>query len=380
MAEHASEVRSGRVPEADFAALMDAAVDAIVVIETDSTIVAFSRAAEQMFGYSAAEMIGQPVSMLMPEPYRSEHTGYIEHYRQTGEARIIGIGRQIKALRKNGEVFPVWLSVGQSESDSRQRFVGIIRDLTEQKQAELERHALEIRLAHVARLSLLGEMAAGIAHEINQPLTAISNYSQAAKKFLERGEMDEETLKAACAGIASQVERAGAVIQNLRKFVRTREIEKTCLQLDQVVEGVMVLINADAGHAGISVESDLTAGLPAISGNAVQLQQVLLNLTRNAVDAMRRTVGRPREMRIQTSLAGRNRVELRVSDRGPGVSSRLGDAIFNPFFTTKEDGLGVGLAISRSIVEAHGGSLTYEDRSGGGSTFIVSLPINEEDD
>ena len=364
----------------DFAALMDAAVDAIVVIEADGTIAAFSRAAEEMFGHQAEEMIGTPVNQLMPEPYRSRHNGYIQRYQRTGEARIMGVGREIKAVRKSGEIFPVWLSVGESATASGQRFVGIIRDLTGQRRAELERHALEIRLAHVARLSLLGEMAAGIAHEINQPLTAISNYSQAARNLLEHGKTDEETLRSACAGIAAQVERAGAVIRNLRKFVRTREIEKEDISLDDMIEGVMGLINADASHAGVAVETDFADELPHISGNAVQLQQVLLNLTRNAVDAMRGKLGRPREMRIETARAGPDKVEFRVSDRGPGISSRLEDAIFNPFFTTKKDGLGVGLAISRSIVEAHGGTLMHEDRPGGGTTFIVSLPIGETDE
>jgi len=380
MAEKAVDAGRAAPPQTDFAALMDAAVDAIIVIEADGSVAAFSRAAAQMFGYTAEEMIGRPVELLMPEPYRSEHSSYIERYERTGEARIMGVGRQIKAMRRNGEVFPVWLSVGQSETAAGRHFVGIIRDLTEQRRAELERHSLEIRLAHVARLSLLGEMAAGIAHEINQPLTAITNYSQAARTLLERGERDDDILKSACAGIVSQVERAGAVIRNLRKFVRMREIEKESLSLDQVVDGVMVLITADANHAGIAVETRLAPDLPQVSGNAVQLQQVLLNLTRNAVDAMRGTVGRPKELTIETARAGPDKVEFRVSDRGPGISSRLEDAIFNPFFTTKKEGLGVGLAISRSIVEAHGGSLTHDDRPGGGTTFTVTLPIPEEDD
>jgi two-component system sensor kinase FixL len=366
--------------QTEFAALMEAAVDAIVVIEADGTIVAFSRAAEAMFDYPAAVMIGQPVNLLMPEPYRSEHASYVERYQRTGEARIMGVGRQIKARRKSGEIFPVWLSVGESRTDAGQRFVGIIRDLTEQRRAEIERHALEIRLAHVARLSLLGEMAAGIAHEINQPLTAITNYSQAARNLLERGETDKETLRTACAGIADQVERAGEVIRNLRKFVRMREIEKERLSLEQIIDGVMVLIQADASHAGIQVETHLVDGLPAILGNAVQLQQVLLNLTRNAVDAMRGTVGRPRQMEIRTARAGPGLLEIRVSDRGPGISSRLEEAIFNPFFTTKKEGLGVGLAISRSIVEAHGGTLGFENRTGGGTCFVVTLPIHASDD
>lgn len=359
----------------EMAALMQAAVDAIVVIEAGEQIVAFSRSAERMFGYSADEVIGQPVEMLMPQPYRSAHSSYIERYEASGQPHIIGVGREVRAVRKDGRIFPVWLSVGEARSRAGHRYIGIIRDLTEQHAAETERRSLEMRLEHVSRLSLLGEMAAGIAHEINQPLTAIANYSQAAKNMLNRAPVDPATLTTACEGIAEQVQRAGDVIKNLRKFVRNREIESTRLNLNTLVDGVMVLINADAAHESVSVETAFSDALPDVSGNAVQLQQVLLNLTHNAVDAMRDSKRTPKALTIETRETADGRVEIRVSDRGSGVPSNLEEAIFNPFFTTKTQGLGVGLAISRSIVEAHGGRLGYERRDGGGSTFIVTLPI-----
>ena len=363
----------------DLAALMDAAVDAIIVMQPDGSMVAFSRAAEQMFGYRADEVIGQRVEMLMPEPYRSNHADYVERYCATGEPHIIGIGREVQAIRKDGRIFPARLSVGEARTATGRRFVGIIHDLTSQRAAELERHSLESRLAHVSRLSLLGEMAAGIAHEINQPLAAINNYSHAAKNILERDNVDPVTLRTACAGIAEQVQRAGEVIQNLRKFVRTREIEKQRLSLREIIEGAMVLVNADASHEGVAVATVYADDLPTVSANAVQLQQVLLNLTRNAVDAMRGQTRRPKEMLIETRRAGPDRVEFRVSDRGPGISTTLEEAIFHPFFTTKKEGLGVGLAISRSIVEGHGGELGFEGRDGGGTTFVVTLPVSEDE-
>ena len=361
----------------EFDAFMKAAVDAIVVIEPSGEIIGFSLSAEEMFGYEASEVLGRQVSILMPEPYRSAHSQYVERYEQTGEAYIIGVGREVRAVRKDGTVFPVWLSVGEAMSESGHRFVGIVRDLTEQRAAEAERHSLETRLAHVARLSLLGEMAAGIAHEINQPLSAISNYSQAAKNMFAHGAADTDTLRSACDGIAEQAQRAAAVISNLRNFVRKREVEKEPLSLKRLIDDVMILINADAAHKGVMVEVKTEESLPEIAGNAVQLQQVLLNLTRNAVDAMSANVRRPKEITIKTLRVADDRVEIRVSDRGPGISSSLEEAIFHPFFTTKEDGLGVGLAISRTIVDAHGGELSYERRREGGSTFVVSLPILE---
>lgn len=278
-------------------------------------------------------------------------------------------------MHKDGSIFPVWLSVGEISLGGDHRFVGIIRDLTDQHRAEVERRTLENRLEHVSRLSLLGEMAAGIAHEINQPLTAIANYSQAAKKFLEQEDEEAETLRAACEGISSQVQRAGDVIANLRSFVRKRQVEKSRLGLRQLVENILVLVRADAAHEGVAVETRFSEDLPDIMGNAVQLQQVLLNLTRNAVDAMRTNIGRPKEMVIEVS-ASDGRAEIRVKDRGSGISASLEEAIFHPFFTTKKEGLGVGLAISRSIVEAHGGQLSFETREEGGTTFIVSLPVS----
>jgi two-component system sensor kinase FixL len=360
----------------EFDAFMAAAVDAIVVIEAGGEIVSFSRSAERMFGYSVAEVAGKPVSMLMPEPYRSAHARYVEQYLATGTAHVIGVGREVEAVRKDGQVFPVWLSVGETKTDSEHRFVGIIRDLTDQHAADFERRALQSRLEHVSRLSLLGEMAAGISHEINQPLTAIANYSEAAHRFFEHGSTDPDKLRSACDGIAEQVQRAADVIANLRDFVRKKKIEKNRLDLKKLIDGVMVLIHADTAHEGVMIETDFADDLPPISGNAVQLQQVLLNLTRNAVDAMRGS-RRRKELTIATRQSG-GRVEIRVSDRGPGVSASLEEAIFHPFFTTKAEGLGVGLAISRSIVEAHGGDLRYERRAGGGSTFVVSLPALAE--
>lgn len=364
---------------AELRALMDAAVDAIVVIDERGDVVSFSPAAESMFGYESAEIVGRPIHELMPEPYRSEHAAYMRRYHETGERRIIGVGREAKARRRNGEVFPVWLSVGEAASISGRRYVGIIRDLTEQREAERQRHVLENRLAHVGRLSLMGEMATGIAHEINQPLSAISNYSQAARHLLEGKDFEPDALRSACRGIAEEVQRAGRVLENLRSFVRRREIESEPLDLNQMIEGALTLVSADSSSAGVTVYTHFDRSLPMIRGNVVQLQQVLLNLTHNAVDAVRDGLSHRRVIQISTSQPSASTVEFRVADRGPGVSDGLAEAIFHPFVTTKPEGLGVGLAISRSIIEAHGGRLAYENHPEGGAVFVVTLPIEPED-
>jgi two-component system sensor kinase FixL len=363
--------------ESEFDALLDAAVDAIVVIDDQSNIVEFNPAAERLFGYERRDVLGQTVDVLMPEPYHSQHEKYVNHYLETGEKRIMGIGREVVGLDKRGEAIPLWLSVGEAVLGDQRRFVGILRDLTGQHAAERERHALETRLARVGRFSLMGEMAAGIAHEINQPLAAIANYAQAARRLFEAPDADLRGLRDACEGISEQVHRAGQVIENLRAFIRKRETEKEPLRLNDVIENVMGLVRADAAQEGIEVHVDYEPYLPEIMGNAVQIQQVLVNLTHNGVEAMEHSLHRDKGLLIETGLA-EGHVQFSVTDHGTGVSARLRDAIFHPFVTTKPEGLGVGLAISHTIVRAHGGELAYAENPDGGAVFTVTLPTAAE--
>jgi two-component system sensor kinase FixL len=364
---------------AEFQALLDAAVDAIVVIDENSRIITFNRAAERMFGYAQADVLGKDVNLLMDEPHRSRHGRYVERYLATGKAHIIGKGREVEARRANGQLFPVSLAVGEAADGETRRFVGIIRDLSEQRAAEQRARSLEQRLAHVARFNLMGEMAAGIAHEINQPLSAIATYAQAGKRLLQRGNLDPGMLAEVFAKIDDQARRAGQVIDNLRKFIRKQEIETERLDVNGVVEDVMTLIEADAHSESIPVHFRPGEGLPKVRADAVQLQQVLLNLTRNSVDAMRGGLGKERGIAIETALTERGRVCIRVTDHGHGVSPQIGDHIFHPFVTTKREGLGVGLAISRTIVQSYGGTLWYTENPAGGSIFTVELPPDEED-
>jgi two-component system sensor kinase FixL len=364
---------------AEFQALLDAAVDAIVVIDDAGQIITFNRAAERMFGYAAADVLGRNVSMLMAEPYRSQHDQYVARYVEGGEARIIGRGREVEARRANGEVFPVSLAVGEAVGPDSRRFVGIVRDLSEQRAAQQNARALELKLAHVSRFNLMGEMAAGIAHEINQPLAAIATYAQAGKRVLQRGNPDLSTLVDVCNKIDDQARRAGQVIDNLRKFIRKQDVATRTLDVNGVVGDVINLIEVDAHSEGIAVHVQTTEGLANVRADAVQLQQVLLNLTRNAVDAMRDGAGKDRGIIIATgpSAAGGG-VRITVTDHGPGVSPQLGENIFHPFVTTKRDGLGVGLAISRTIIQSYGGTLGYSHNPAGGAVFAVELPAARE--
>ena len=362
---------------ADLRALMDACIDAIVVIDESGKIGAFNAAAERLFGYKAADVVGQGVEMLMPEPHRSKHAGYIERYLETGRARIIGIGREAQGRRADGTIFPIGLSVGEARSENGRRFVGIIRDLSQQHAAERRTRSLEGRLAHVGRFNLMGEMAAGIAHEINQPLSAIATYAQAVKRMLCAEKVDAAVLQDVCTKIDEQARRAGQVIENLRKFIRKQEIETRSLDINTIVAEVLNLIEADARAEGIPVDMRLGDDLPEVNGDPVQLQQVLLNLTRNAVDAMRGGLHKERGISITTDKTA-DCVRVAVADHGHGVSRQLGDNIFHPFVTTKREGLGVGLAISRTIVQSYGGTLTYRDNPEGGSIFVVDLPAEHK--
>ena len=365
---------------AEFQALLDAAVDAIVVIDEGGSVVTFNRAAERMFGYAAADVLGKNVSVLMDEPYRSEHDRYVARYVTTGDAHIIGKGREVDARRANGEVFPVSLAVGEAVDGDVRRFVGIVRDLSEQRAAEQSARSLELRLAHVGRFNLMGEMAAGIAHEINQPLAAIATYAQAGKRVLQRGNPDVAMLAEVCSKIDDQARRAGQVIENLRKFIRKQEIDTQSLDVNRVVEDALNLIEVDAHSEGIPVRVRAAEELPRVRADALQLQQVLLNLTRNSVDAMRGGLGRERGIIITTERGEGGGVRIRVADHGHGVSAQLGEHIFHPFVTTKRDGLGVGLAISKTIIQSYGGMLRYSDNPGGGAVFTIELPAEQAQD
>ncbi|MBN1237116.1 MAG: PAS domain S-box protein [Gammaproteobacteria bacterium] len=366
-----------RSAAAELEALLTAAVDAIVTIDERGVITSFNAAAEKMFGYASADVIGVPVTRLMGEPYRSRHQQYLERYLETGEAHIIGLGREVEAVRKSGEVFPISLSVGEAASGSHRRFVGIIRDLTTDRAAEKERRSLEERLAHVGRFSLMGEMAAGIAHEINQPLSAITTYAQAAARLIATDRHDKEALAEACAAIAKQAQRASQVIENLRNFIRKHDVEHRRIDMNRTIKDVLPLIDVDARTAGIAIDADFAADLPQVEADPVQIQQVVLNLTRNAVDAMRGSQAKERGIQITTSRRD-GHVEVAVADAGTGVSPRLGDAVFDPFVTTKKEGLGVGLAISRTIVQAHDGTLSFRENPLGGTIFSMSLPVVAE--
>jgi two-component system sensor kinase FixL len=501
----ADESRASRAG-LEFRSLLDAAVDAIIVIDHRGRIEQFSLAAERVFGYKADEVIGRNVSILMPEPYRSEHDRYIERYATTGEARIIGIGREVSAQRKDGTVFPCELAVGQVAEAVPPRFIGFIRDITLRKQAderlrrseaelqlaqelanlgnyvihhdhaepdyyspqlhrilgvaamddtvplttllrlwvhpsdrekldealeelqngsgscdveyrivrgdgttrylhhiaqltrdghgrpvrhvgtvhdvtdrrqtEDEARQLQERLTHFARLSTMGEMAAGLAHEINQPLSAIAMYAQACQRFIRSPTRDDADVLEALEQINAQALRAGEVIRRLRNFVKNREVKREPVDCNRLLEDLRTLADTDARLHNVRLRIEVEPGLPTVHADPIQLQQVVLNLVRNAIDAMADVPESQREILLSARLMPEGDIEVMVADHGTGIAPDATEHLFNPFFTTKSGGTGLGLAISRSIVRAHGGRLWHTPNERRGARFHFTLPVS----
>lgn len=378
--------RSNRDPAAHalFAALLDAAVDGIIVIDTSGKVLVFNRGAQKLFGYAPDDVLGHNVSILMPDPYEANHDRYLEHYMETGEKRIIGIGREVQARSKDGEIFPIDLSVGEAEGPEGRLFVGIVRDLRHRAhlEAELrtERRAvreLERRLAHVHRTSTLGEMAAGIAHEMNQPLAAISTYADACSRLLARGMPDPDKLAHALGSIGAQARRAGEVVQRIRGLSRQEPSPRERASINDIVGDLIELAKLEARESDAPLHLDLQKGLPAVHVDPVQIQQVLLNLIRNGLEALVKRSQAAQGLTVSTRLAD-GAVEVCVADRGVGVPADRVDTIFDPFETSKPDGMGIGLSICSTIVRRHGGRLWYEPNPGGGSRFLFTLPAQED--
>jgi two-component system sensor kinase FixL len=363
--------------EAHLRSILDAVPDATVVIDEKGVIQSFSAAAERLFGYRPSAVIGRNVSLLMPSPYREEHDRYISRYLTTGEKRIIGIDRVVTGQRKDGSTFPMKLAVGEMKSGDRRFFTGFIRDLTERQETERQLQELETELARLSRLTAMGEMASTLAHEINQPLSAISNYLQGCSRLLEPIEhANVPKIRDALDETTNQTLRAGHIIRQLREFVARGETEKRAQNLSKLVEEASALGLVGAQEAGVKTLFRFESHTDAVLVEKVQIQQVLLNLMRNAIEAMHGCDRR--ELAVETKAVGDGMVEVSVADTGPGISEDVADRLFQPFVTTKPAGMGVGLSISKRIIEAHGGEMWAEPNPDGGAVFRFTLQLAPE--
>jgi two-component system sensor kinase FixL len=373
--EHAADL-SAR--EAHLRSILDTVPDATVVIDARGIVQSFSAAAERLFGHRASAVVGKNVSMLMPSPYREEHDRYISRYLATGEKRIIGIDRVVTGQRKDGSTFPMKLEVGEMGSGSGRYFTGFIRDLTERQETEHQLKELETELARLSRLTAMGEMASTLAHEINQPLSAISNYLQGCGRLLESVDHPNvPKIRDALAETTKQTLRAGHIIRQLREFVARGETEKRPENISKLVEEASALALVGAPEEGVKPRFSFENHTNSVLVEKVQIQQVLLNLMRNAIEAMQ---GRDRkQLLVETKEVAGDMIEVSVADSGPGISEEIADRLFQPFVTTKPSGMGVGLSISKRIVEAHGGEMWAESNPGGGTVFRFTLQQAEAD-
>jgi two-component system sensor kinase FixL len=364
--------------EARLRSIIETIPDAIITIDGRGTIESFSPAAERLFGYAASEAIGRNVNILMPSPYHARHDGYLARYLATGERRIIGIGRIVTGKRRDDSTFPMELAVGEAIVDGQRLFTGFVRDITERQQTQRRLQELQTELLHVARLSAMGQMGSALAHELNQPLTAIVNYIQAARRLL-RAQLDtvparvDEVMERASA----QANRAGQIIRRLRQFVEKRETDKQIEDLNQIVEEANALALVGAKEQGVRVVLRLAPDLPPLALDKIQVQQVVLNLVRNALEAMAQSSDR--QLTITTG-AGEGIAQVSIADTGSGLAPEVAAQLFAPFVTTKPAGMGVGLSICRSIVEAHGGHIGADPNPQGGTIFTFTLPINATDE
>lgn len=346
--------------------------DAMVVIDEEGLIVSISVAAERLFGYAEAEIIGANVKVLMPEPDRQRHDGYIQRYLATGEKRIIGIGRTVTGARRDGSTFPMELSIGEAIGDGHRVFTGFVRDLTQQNQTQERLEALRSDLIHVARVSAMGTMASTLAHELNQPITAVVNYTQTIRDILSEPEtLDREMICEALDDTVSEALRAGHIVRRLREFVARGEVEKTVENLSLLVREASDLGLIGTREKSVAVRFELDADAPPVLVDKVQIQQVLINLIRNAIEAM--AISRNRHLAIITQRDGPDFMRVTVADTGPGVHPEVALQLFRAFVSTKKDGMGLGLSICRTIVEANGGRIWMEPRDGGGSLFHFTL-------
>jgi two-component system sensor kinase FixL len=368
----AQSARDAAAREAHVQSILDTVPDAMIVIDERGIMQSFSAAAERLFGYKPNEVIGKNIKVMMPSPYRENHDGYLARYLQTGERRIIGIGRVVVGERKDGSTFPMELAVGEMKSGNQRYFTGFIRDLTERQNTEARLQELQSELVHISRLTAMGEMASTLAHELNQPLSAIANYMKGSRRLLE-GSTDENsvTIRAAMDSAAEQAMRAGQIIRRLRDFVARGESERRVESVTKLVEEASALALVGAKDQGVRVRFQFSRTNDLVLADKVQIQQVLLNLIRNAIEAMQESDRR--ELVLSTDVVEGDMLMVGVADTGAGIAPEVTKHLFQPFVTTKRHGMGVGLSISRTIIEAHGGKIWLEANPGGGTIFRFTI-------
>jgi len=384
-----------RESQARVDAILSTAVDAVIVIDERGILETFNPGAERMFGFLAAEVLGKNVTLIMPEPYRSEHDAYIANYLRTGQKKIIGIGREVAGKRKDGSVFPAELAVSEAWLGQRRVFVGIVRDVSERKRAEqalqdanrnleqtleaLQARGEEIRatsqqLWQAAKLATLGELAASIAHELNNPLAIVSLRVESLLAQIPADDPRRQALRI----VEQEVERMGNLVANLLQFSRRGQQQVSTLDVRDELERTLELVHYHLRHHRVEVIQEIAHELPTIHADRQQLRQVFLNLLTNASDAMPQGGKLTIRAKVGEIEGGRRAVIVEFADTGVGIPREHIPRVTEPFFTTKEEGkgTGLGLAICRRIVQEHRGSMYIASEVGKGTVVRLAFPVS----
>jgi len=355
-----------------FRQVFEAAPNAMIMVNEDGTIALVNGQAETVFGYQREELIGLPIETLIPERFRQEHPGDRDHFASNPQARSMGVGRDLFGRRKDGSEVPVEIGLNPIRTAEGQVVVASVIDITERRRAEAETQGLRQELTHISRVAIMGELTAAIV-ELGQPLTAILTNARVGLRLIA-GNDDVKEVRDILEDIVADDHRASQVIQHLRSLFKKGEAEHRPLQFNTVINDVVSVVRTDAGRRDIAITLDLAARLPLVSGDRVQLQQVLLNLVVNAFDALTDVTNRPRKVILRTHTLGENFVHVEVADTGPGIAPEKLGSIFQPFVTARPGGMGMGLSVSHSIVGAHEGRLWAENDPDGGAVFHLVLP------
>ena len=368
--------------EEQFRLVVEAAPNAMIMVNPEGRITLVNTQAEAVFGYAREELVGHPIEMLVPERFRSHHMGYRHGYSSDARARPMGAGRELFGRRKDGSEVPIEIGLNPIQTSEGLFGLASIIDITERKQAELEAARQRNELAHLSRVTMLGELSGSLAHELNLPLSAILFNAQAAQRLLAHGDADLAELQEILSEIVSEDKRAGEVIRRLRLWLKKGEVQQHSLSINKVVQDVLKLIRSDLVNQNVTADVELARNLPTVIGDPVQLQQVLVNLVVNACDAMTNCTTPERRLLILTGIDNRNgssAVTVSVTDPGSSIPEEKMEQIFEPFFTTKAKGMGLGLSVCRTIIAAHRGKLWATNNADCGATFHFSLPIGVSD-
>jgi two-component system, LuxR family, sensor kinase FixL len=370
--------RNSAVNEARFESLLDTAADGIIVMDERGRMLVFNKICENMFGFKSEEVVGKPINLIMPPEFSTEHDRYVRNYHRTGEKRIIGIGREVSGMHKDGTVFPLELSVGEAVTPEGRQYIGVLRDLRPRRAVEMRVSQLQAQVVHMTRLSAMDEMGAAMAHELNQPLTALLLYLQAVTRQIKNshaeGQVPSEKVLGVLDKAVTEAERASHIVQRMRQMVEKRDPERSTIDLREVVNEALDLSEFVAQGATVTIRRVYGANPIWVNADATQIQQIVLNLLRNALEVAKES--EERWVKVSIGCDERSAV-VSVTDSGPGFSEEVSRSLFRTFSTTKKSGMGLGLAISRAIAQNHGGDLMADSGgSGQGATFTLVLPVH----